>query len=65
MYVGNLYEIVTERDLDEVFGLTKTSYLIDNYFIKMSKLQRNGRHNNGHACILAPCKTIWLGISRS
>ena len=54
MYVGNLYEKVTEKDLVELFGLRITNYLTDNCSIKMSKIQQNRRHN-GHAFILAYC----------
>ena len=54
MYVGNLHETVTESDLDKLFGLRKTNYLIDNCSFEMSKLQQNGRHN-GHVFIIAAC----------
>ena len=43
-----------ESDLAKLFGLRKTNYLMDNFFIEMSKLQQNGRHN-GHVFIPAPC----------
>ena len=54
IYVGNLYENVTESDLVKHFGLRTTNYLTDNCFIKMFKLHQNGRRND-HEFILAPC----------
>ena len=54
MYVGNLHEKVTERDLVKLFGLRTTNYLTDNSSIKMSNLQQNIRQN-GHAFILVHC----------
>ena len=43
-----------ESDLVKLFGLKTTNYLMDNFFIEMSKLQQNKRHN-GHVFISAPC----------
>ena len=54
MYVGNLHENMTERDLVELFGLWTTNYLLDNCSIEMSKLRQNERHNS-HTFVLAPC----------
>ena len=54
MYVGNLYETVTESDLGKLFGLKTMNYLLNNWSAEMSKLQQDGRHN-GHAFILVPC----------
>ena len=54
MYVGNLHEKVTERDLVKLFGLRTTNYLTDKSSIKMSNLQQNIRQN-GHAFILVHC----------
>ena len=44
LYIGNLHENVTEKDLIKVFGLKMTQYLWDTFRINLVISKGTGKH---------------------